>query len=154
MIRLFNERRWPWAQPKELHKIDLGNGKFLAAADLLEGHFHRLATATVPVQVDRSLTAAITVLAPDLTPLTTLAEEVAQTVLRVQPAPHFRHQLQQALEQTHRQHTAQRVLGTRQAPPPAGVTWLMFSVCVALVITVVGVWRYRQQGRRAQAGLA
>ena len=130
-------------------QVDLGNGRFLKAEDVLDGHFHRLATATVPVQVRSDLTAAITVLAPGLTPLTDLAEEVAQAVPLVQPAPHFRHHLHKALEQTHRQQTAQRILGTR--PPAVSQTtpWPIFVLFVLITVALLGIIGYRQQRRRA-----
>jgi hypothetical protein len=110
--------------------IDLGNGRMLGAEDVLEGHYRRMAarfqpqtlvrprqvppepsprrTHRVAVQVGDNLVAAITVLAPDLVPLTELAEEVAGVVPPVLPEPQFREHLHQALERTHRQYAAQR----------------------------------------------
>ncbi len=135
--------------------IDLGNGRILGAEDVLEGHYRRLTTRPrthqVKVHVADNLAAAITVLAPDLTPLTLVAEEVANAVPRVQPAPDFRMHLHEALERTHRQHAAQRTLGTR---PPGSATgssrptgWLaaLVTVCVLLVVA----WRW--WGHRAAA---
>jgi hypothetical protein len=147
MMRLFEF--WPLSdQPPKVvaqqacDKIDLGNGKFLAAEDVLEGHFHRLASTTVPVQVGPNLTAAITVLAPGLTPLTELAEEVAHTVPLVQPAPQFRHHLHQALEQTHRQHAAQRMLGTRPPAQVEGSAWGMITLFLIVTVTLLAVITY------------
>jgi hypothetical protein len=95
--------------------------------------------------------AAITVLAPDLAPLTELAEEVAGAMPPVQPAAEFRRHLHQALERTHRQHAAQRALGTRRpfAPErePRPLWWLVMALAVLLVIG--GVWRW--WGRREAA---
>lgn len=100
----------------------------MPAEDVLEGHFRRVAaqrapaarrpTRKVEIQVGDNLVAAIAVLAPDLVPLTALAEDVSTAVPPVQPAPKFRADLQEALERTHRQHAAQRVLGTRPPAPP------------------------------------
>ncbi len=132
-------------------QIDMGNGYFLAPADLLEGHYHRLTTRTVTVQVGPDLQAAITVLAPDLAPLTEVASGVADTMPQVQPQAQFRADLHRALELTHRQHQAQRVLGTRHTPPVArrlsGAWW---GVALALLgLVLVGGYRLRRQ-RRAQ----
>ncbi len=128
-------------------QVDLGNGRFLNAEDVLDGHFHRIARATVPVQVRSDLTAAITVLAPALTPLTNLAEEVAQTVPLVQPTAHFRHQLHQALEQTHRQQSAQRILGTRPPASSKSTPWPIFVLFVLTAVVLLGYLGYRQQRR-------
>ena len=148
MIRLFEFWQLP-AQPQKAvdqqARIDLGNGNFLEAEDVLEGHFHRLASTTVPVQVNANLTAAITVLAPGLTPLTELAEEVAHTVPLAQPAPQFRYHLHQALEQTHRQQAAQRILGTRPAAQAQGPTWGAITLILLAAVAVLGVLVYLQK---------
>ncbi|CAN5711245.1 hypothetical protein BH10CHL1_BH10CHL1_08280 [soil metagenome] len=148
MIRLFEFWQLP-GQPKKAvdqeARIDLGNGNFLEAEDVLEGHFHRLASTTVPVQVNANLTAAITVLAPSLTPLTELAEEVAHTMPQVQPAPQFRYHLHRALEQTHRQQAAQRILGTRPAAQAEGPAWGMLTVILLVAVTLLGVLAYAQK---------
>ncbi len=151
MIRLFEFWLLPAQPPKAVDqtaRIDLGNGNFLEAEDVLEGHFHRLASTTVPVQVNANLTAAITVLAPGLTPLTELAEEVAHTVPLAQPAPQFRYHLHQALEQTHRQQAAQRILGTRPAAQAQGPAWGMITVILMVTITVLGLLAYVQKRQR------
>lgn len=101
--------------------VDMGQGRRLGPEDVLDGHFRRMTTQrtrteTVAVQCSDSLTAAITVLAPELTPLTDLAEDLATRVPDVQPEAQFRADLHRALEATHRQHTAQRTLGTRLHP--------------------------------------
>lgn len=137
--------------------IDFGNGATLGPEDVLETHFQRLArsrhartaaprtrTRTVPVQVGDNLVAAIAVLAPHLAPLTELAEDVAETVAPVQPEQTFRDSLHHALEQTHRQHAAQRVLGTRKReaftaahkPGWIGLTAAGAVLCVA----ALGLW--------------
>lgn len=149
MLQLFDY--WPGRgrQPDPEQRVHLGNGQFLAAEDVLEGHFHQMATATVPVQVRPDLTAAITILAPGLTPLTDLAEEVAHTMPLVQPTAQFRHDLHKALEQTHRQHAAQRVLGTRRSAPGDTSPWGMIVVLVMVVVTLLGALTYWQNRQRA-----
>ena len=141
--------RWTPAPPRG---IDLGDGRILGAEDVLEGHFRRLASRprsqNVHVQVSDDLAAAITVLAPDLAPLTIVAEEVADAVPLVQPAPDFRQHLHQALERTHRQHAAQRTLGTRPTPAPSTdarpATQHMAALITLLVVLVVA-WRWWTQ---------
>ena len=112
-----------WHPPPARDGIDMGGGVMMDAEDVLEGHARRLqsrrankSAVNVGVQVDDDLVSAITVLAPDLAPLTELAEEVAEAVTPVHPTPQFRQHLHEALERTHRQYAAQRVLGTRPAP--------------------------------------
>lgn len=150
MMQIFDFWLWYEQLPGQGDKIDLGNGKFLEAEDVLEGHFHRIASTTVPVQVSPTLTAAITVLAPGLTPLTELAEQVAHTVPMVQPTPQFRQHLHLALEQTHRQHAAQRVLGTR---PPAseGTAWSMITLLLVLAIGLLAAIVYLRKRQQVKA---
>jgi hypothetical protein len=127
-------------------RVSMGNGRFLAAEDVLEGHFHRLTTQpgtqTVTLQVKDDLSAAITVLAPELTPLTRVAQEVAQTVPAVQPEPRFRENLHSALERTHRQHTAQRVLGTRSPTPTGRSFWRTVAPVAVLILALFALWVY------------
>jgi hypothetical protein len=141
--------------------VDMGNGRSLAPEDLLEGHFARLARQaastqpsaqhTVNVHVNPNLQAAITVLAPDLAPLTELAEEVAQVVPCNQPATRFRQDLHRALEQTHRQQSAQRKLGTRVASH-ADTPWgLIISLALAVMVVMGGLAYWRLQRRMAAA---
>lgn len=136
---------WPFwkQQPLEQTSIDMGNGRTISAEDVLDGHFHRLATTTVQVQVKDNLQAAITVVAPTLAPLTELASEVAQAVPVAQPAPQFRHDLQKALELTHRQHSAQRKLGAR--PPQPQTNWGTIGAIIAGLLIVVGLLIYLQR---------
>lgn len=133
--------------------IDLGGGRMLRAEDVLEGHFRRLAsrpraqTQHVSVQVGDNLLAAITVLAPDLAPLTMVAEEVAGAMPYVQPAQDFRLHLHEALERTHRQHAAQRTLGTRPPTPPVSSSrptgWI--AATVTLLVLLALTWRWWTQ---------
>ncbi len=126
--------------------VSMGNGRFLTAEDVLEGHFRRLttqpATQTVTLQVKDDLTAAITVLAPELTPLTHVAQKVAQTVPPVQPEARFRENLHSALERTHRQHSAQRVLGTRSSRPTGNPFWHASAPVVLLLLALFALWLY------------
>jgi hypothetical protein len=133
--------------------IDLGNGRMLGAEDVLEGHFRRMSAHRQPssrqvaVQVGDNLMVAITVLAPDLAPLTEIAEQVSGAVPLVEPERHFRENLHQALERTHRQHAAQRVLGTRPVPRPKPSNLLGWWIALAGVVATVAVlwgWRTRQ----------
>jgi hypothetical protein len=146
--------------------IDLGNGRIMAAEDVLEGHFRRVAARrhpptqgaspgihTVEVQVADGLVAAIGVLAPELAPLTALAEDVSTAVPLVQPEAKFRATLQEALERTHRQHAAQRRLGTRPPvaqrawtePAPAPLWWL---TALLLLVGVLTFWWQRHNYRQ------
>lgn len=137
-------------------EIDLGNGRVLGAEDVLEGHYRRLKTRRqaeqpsshqVAVRVSDNLTVAIAVMAPDLAPLTDIAEQVSGAVPFVEPERQFRENLHQALERTHRQHAAQRVLGTRPAsqrkPSTSVGLWLVVAGIVATIALVFG-WRWRQ----------
>ena len=142
-----------WRSQPHGPMIDMGQGRSLSAEDLLDGHFRRLtnrtATRTVEVQVDDQLRAAITVLAPDLSPLTRLAEELAGVVNDVRPEPRFRADLHRALEQTHRQHAAQRTLGTRIPVAAESASRPWWAVLVAVLIFVAGLiwWRaHRRAG--------
>ena len=125
--------------------LDMGDGRTLTPEDILDGHVARLLAnrrrqairTTVPVQVDDDLSAAITVMAPDLAPLADLAEEVAVAVPAVAPAPAFRQNLYDALERTHRQYRVQKALGTRPsqrggAHRTTGLWMLVGFVAIAL----------------------
>lgn len=133
-------------------KIDMGNGRVLGPEDVLEGHYRRLttrrqsATRRVNVQVGDNLMAAITVLAPDLAPLTEVAEQVSGALPVVEPEPRFRENLHQALERTHRQYAAQRALGTRPVPRPKPATpigWWVVLVGVVAAVMLLWGWRSR-----------
>lgn len=149
--RLFG---WPTTPPAG---IDFGNGAQLGAEDVLETHFQRLArTRTVPIQVGDNLVGAIAVLAPQLAPLTLLAEDVAYALPPVQPASTFRTTLHHALEQTHRQHTAQRMLGTRLesracvTPRPHGAR-ILIAVLLGLCALAIGTWFFAPKRRSLQS---
>jgi hypothetical protein len=151
---------WPlWMQllrqPEPPPGIDMGNGRMLDAEDVLEGHFRRVTARRQPtshqvvVQVGDNMTAAIAVLAPDLAPLTQVAEQVSGAVPLVQPTAHFRENLHEALERTHRQQSAQRILGMRPVPHaklanPLGWWMLLVGACVAAIVALTWGWRARQ----------
>ena len=141
-------RYWGFLQFREqptlpLLQVDLGNGRFVKAEDLLESHFnHHLDTPSLTVHVEGDLNRALTALAPGLASLTELAEEVDQAVPRVQPTPQFRQDLQKALELTHRQHHAQRVLGTRIDTPEAQMPWTIISFVVVFMVCIASVSIY------------
>jgi hypothetical protein len=143
----------PWRESLPKGQIDMGNGRVLGAEDVLEGHYRRVtarrqpATRQVAVQVGDNLMAAIAVLAPDLAPLTELAEQVSGALPLVEPEPRFRENLHQALERTHRQYTAQRMLGTRPAPRPKpanSLGWWMVLAGIVAAIALMWGWRARQ----------
>jgi hypothetical protein len=136
--------------------IDMGNGQTLLPEDVLEGHYMRLAARqravlpgvevgsgpqSVQIQVADSTIAAIQVLAPRLAPLTELAEDVAEALPPVRPAPHFRQTLHEALEQTHRQQSAQRLLGTRPVPQTGTPAWLLWVAATTIVVIALVLWR-------------
>jgi hypothetical protein len=139
--------RWPNLRNRRgLPEIDLGGGRHLPAEDVLEGHFRRLASTPasqeIQVQVTPNLNAAIRVVAPQLAPLTQIAEELATTFPSVRPTEEFRRDLQRALEMAHRQQHAQRTLGTLPATEDtADSHWLWWLVLTAglLIVAMVGL---------------
>jgi hypothetical protein len=143
--------------------LDLGGGRTLPPEDVLDGHSARLIAGrqhslrTVPVQV-RDLSAAINRMAPNLAPLADLAEEVAVAVPAVAPEPDFRRTLHEALERTHRQHTVQVALGTRQAAQAQSshlTLALLITTAVLCSVAFFGwftLWRSKRAHARA-AGL-
>lgn len=142
--------------------IDLGNGRQIGFEDVLESHFRRLAavqpnTRDVEVRVAPNLNAAIRVIAPELAPLTRIAEELAVAFPNVQPTPRFRSDLQRALQMAHRQQNAQRVLGTRPAPVHSethdrsgAVTWSLALAAVGLLLGLGVAWWWGRRRRPAQ----
>lgn len=133
-------------------KVDLGNGRFVEAEDVLESHFtNRLDEPRLTVHVEGDLNRALTVLAPGLASLTELAEEVDQVVPRAQPAPQFRHDLHKALELTHRQHHAQRILGTRVETPEMQTPWALIALLVVFMTCLVSMTVYLSKRRKLQA---
>lgn len=146
-----------WWRPQSLPQsgIDLGNGRVLPPEDVLEGHYRRMtqqrspSTRQVAVQVGDNLTVAITVLAPDLAPLTEIAEHVSDAVPLIEPTTQFREHLHQALERTHRQHAAERILGTRPLPRqqsfPLQWWFVLIGLVTGLVMTLALWWGWRRQ---------
>lgn len=131
-------------------KVDLGNGQIVQGEDVLDSHFtNRLDTPRLTVHVEGDLNRALTALAPGLASLTELAEKVDEAVPRAQPAPQFRQDLQKALELTHRQHHAQRVLGTRVETPEPGVPWTMLALILMVIACTVSMTFYWSKRRRA-----
>lgn len=139
-------------QPEALaEKVDLGNGHTVAGEDLLDSHFtNRLDTPRLTVHVEGDLNRALTALAPGLASLTELAERVDEAVPRAQPAPQFRQDLQKALELTHRQHHAQRVLGTRVETPDREASWTIIALLLLVIVCTVSVTLYWQKCRKQQ----
>ena len=140
---------WPSGKSGTASGIDLGDGRVLNPEDVLEGHYRRVRGRVVPaaVQVNDSLVAAIGVLAPNLAPLTAVAEEVATMVPPVAPEPEFRAHLHQALEQTHRQHAAQRILGTRPVAQPRRDHRGVWLIVLVAAIGLLLAWRSRPSSR-------
>jgi len=152
MIRFWGFLQFQDQQLDPAEKIDLGNGRFVEGEDVLDSHFQsQLETPRLTVHVEGDLNRALAALAPGLAALTELAEEVDQLVPRVQPAPQFRHDLHKALELTHRQHHAQRVLGTRVEIPDPQTPWGMISFLVVIVVSVVSMTIYLYRRREPQA---
>jgi hypothetical protein len=141
-----------WRESLPQGRIDMGNGRVLGAEDVLDGHYRRMSTRRTPatrqvvVQVGDNLTAAIAVLAPDLVPLTEMAEQVSGALPLVEPERRFRENLHEALERTHRQHAAQRLLGTRPTSrPKPGNSFGWWVVVAGVVATVALLWNWRSR---------
>ncbi len=135
----------PWVvaeEPLESKGLDLGNGVVLKAEDVVDSHAKRLQTRNGSA----SLSPALRSLAPDLAPLTDLAQSVADQSPDARPADKFRSDLQRALETSHKQQTVRRTLGIQPAakvdPPVWQSPWF-----VALLLGVVMTWMffYRRQ---------
>lgn len=132
-----------------IEEVDFGFGQHVSAADLLDGHFHQL-TATSEssapaAQQAQARHTIIEVVAPTLTPLTDLAETVAQTIPEAHPTDHFRSTLNKALTETHRQHSAQRTLGIRPTRPEPRDWQSIFLVTLLLTVITFGVALYGQR---------
>ncbi|MBX3012052.1 MAG: hypothetical protein KF832_11125 [Caldilineaceae bacterium] len=149
-------RFWGFLQVREqptlpAEKVDLGDGRFVEPEDVLDSHFsRRLETPHLTFHVEGDLNRALTALAPGLASLTELAEEVDQAVPRVQPAPQFRHDLHKALELTHRQHHAQRVLGTRVDKPEPQTPWGLIVLMMVLLTCAVSTTLFLMRRRAVQ----
>ncbi len=159
MIRLWR-REW-FERTPPIEEVDFGNGHRVSAADLLDGHFHQLAAQSgnrqqnsiqpVALHTAQDRHAMIEVVAPTLTPLTDLAEVVAQRMPAAQPTDHFRHTLNKALTETHRQHSAQQTLGIRQLQAEEAGWHKLVVVSLILLVITVGVAWYGQYVRRTTA---
>lgn len=151
MIRFWGFLQWSDQPDAPVTPVDLGNGRSVKAEDLLDSHFtNRIDAPRLTVHVEGDLNKALTALAPGLASLTELAEEVDQAVPRAQPTPQFRQDLQKALELTHKQHHAQRVLGTRVETPEAQIPWSMLSLVVLLVACTISLTLYLMKRRELQ----
>jgi hypothetical protein len=151
MIRFWGFLQWSDQPDAPVTPVDLGNGCSVKAEDLLDSHFtNRIDAPRLTVHVEGDLNKALTALAPGLASLTELAEEVDQAVPRAQPTPQFRQDLQKALELTHKQHHAQRVLGTRVETPEAQIPWSMLSLVVLLVACTISLTLYLLKRRELQ----
>ena len=130
------------------HGVDLGDGQMVDASDVVDGHFQRLSTNEEAIA---TLNVSIAALAPDIAPLTALAEDMAESAPNAQPTDQFRTNLHQALEAAHQQQAAQRVLGIqphfvddrpmlwRIFTKPAVLAGVPVLICVMLF-----VWRRRR----------
>lgn len=133
MFRLW---RLEWFERTPLiEQVDFGNGQHMSAVDLLEGHFRYITGRDRTAKQDSHTT--INPIAPTLTPLTDLAEDVAQTLPDAGPTPYFKDTLNKGLILTHRQHHAQRVLGIRPHMEES-YAWRDWFV-VSLILTVVSL---------------
>ena len=151
MIRFWGFLQWSDQPDAPVTPVDLGNGRSVKAEDLLDSHFtNRIDAPRLTVHVEGELNKALTALAPGLASLTELAEEVDQAVPRAQPTPQFRQDLQKALELTHKQHHAQRVLGTRVETPEVQIPWSMLSLVVLLVACTISLTLYLLKRRELQ----
>ena len=151
MIRFWGFLQWSDQPDAPVTPVDLGNGCSVKAEDLLDSHFtNRIDAPRLTVHVEGELNKALTALAPGLASLTELAEEVDQAVPRAQPTPQFRQDLQKALELTHKQHHAQRVLGTRVETPEVQIPWSMLSLVVLLVACTISLTLYLLKRRELQ----
>lgn len=129
--------------------IDLGNGRTMRTEDLLDGHARRLngASANAADQYGKSnLTTAVRVVAPQVAPLTDLAQTIAEKSTPAHPANKFRSDLQQALENTHRQQNVRRTLGIQPSSRKEKSVWQsrwFFLATVVMVLLTVGILRRR-----------
>lgn len=162
MQNIAQRLRRPWAEHDyAASRVDMGNGRVLGPEDVLEGHWsHLLAerrahgTRTVTVRVPDDFSAAIMVMAPELAPLTELAEEVADVLPAVHPTPQFRRDLYEALERTHRQQSAQRALGTRlgheSSRRPRRLWWTLAVLALGALVWMG--WRMARNSRPRSEG--
>lgn len=159
MIRLWRIEWFERTPPIE--QVDFGNGHQVSAVDLLDGHFHQLTAqsdninpTTTPLVVVQSASdrhAKIKIVAPTLTPLTDLAEAVADVVPEAHPTPDFRSTLNKALTETHRQHRAQRTLGIRPTVSNDNSWHNLLIVTVLMAVITLGVALHGRRPSRKTA---
>lgn len=133
MVRLWRTEWFERTSPIE--RVDFGNGQQISVVDLLEGHFRYIFGQQRSAAHDVHTT--INTIAPTLTPLTDLAEEVAQTLPATGPTPYFKDTLNKGLILTHRQHHAQRMLGIRPTVEKT-YAWRDWFV-VSLILTIISL---------------
>lgn len=151
---MFQWQQWrPWQENQFVGtaEIDLGSGKKVHAVDLVDGHAQRLRENTAGLdEGKRDLTDAVRVIAPQLAPLTDLAQNISNHSTPAHPTTKFRKDLQQALEISHRQQSVRRTLGIQ--PPAQKETvwwqspWLMLAVAVLIVVIGSGIVARKRQG--------
>ncbi len=160
MIRLWRIEWFERTPPIE--QVDFGNGHQVSAVDLLDGHFHQLAaqadnitptsTPLVAAQSASERHAKMALVAPTLTPLTDLAEAMADAVPEAHPTPDFRSTLNKALTETHKQHRAQRTLGIRPTVSNEYNWYNFLLITVLMAVITLGVALHgRRIGRKAAA---
>lgn len=151
MIRLWRTEWFERTPPTE--QVDFGHGQIVSADDILDGHFQQLTAQNSrhpsihplsPEQAQQERQTKIEQVAPQLTHLTDLAEQVAETLPDAQPTMHFRSTLNKALTETHRQHSAQRTIGIRPTPTDSREWTNLLILGLILMILTMGVAGYGQ----------
>lgn len=142
---------WPW-QSQQLQfvtTVDMGGGRVINSVDIVDGHAQRLSEEST-----NDLTSAIHVVAPQLAPLTDLAQEIADRSTKAHPDDKFRSDLQRALETTHRQQTARRSLGIQAAAQEDPLWWESpWAMVVATLVTLLVLrWLYRRISHSSRNG--
>jgi hypothetical protein len=119
----------------------------------MRGHLQRVRARVQPVavQVSDSLVAAIGVLAPSFGQPVDLSAEMAAEVPPASPEPEFRANLHVALERAHRQHTAQRMLGTRGAAPQRRTRRWVWALALAALAGLLWFWWAHNRAARPAA---
>ncbi|MFN8440241.1 MAG: hypothetical protein U0175_05715 [Caldilineaceae bacterium] len=146
---------WPW-QTEEIQvatTVDLGGGRVVNAEDIVDGHAQRLhkeAKQETDKSTSTSVTNAMRVVAPELAPLTDLAQNIANQSTKAQPDGKFRSDLQRALESSYRQQHVRRKLGLQPAAqkdlPWFQSPWLIGTVVVVMLMVFRLLY---QQSRRS-----
>lgn len=155
MIRLW---RIDWFErTPPIEQVDFGNGHLVSADDILDGHFQQLTAqsehdesvkSSRAEQSDPELHSIIENVAPTLTPLTDLAENMAETIPEAHPTLHFRDTLNKALTETHRQHSAQQTLGIQSVQHKSQDWRNKLIVFLILTVLTLGVALYGQRMSR------